>query len=67
MATTVRPRTAAAIDNPAYQAFLTLRIGFVVANVAGLLLATPSAARLLPPSPTAAERTRCVRRRPPTA
>jgi len=33
MATTVRPRTAAAIDNPAYQAFLTLRIGFVVAPI----------------------------------
>jgi hypothetical protein len=33
MATTVRPRTAAAIDNPAYQAFLTLRVGFVVAPI----------------------------------
>ena len=33
MAITVRPRTAAAIDNPAYQAFLTLRIGFVVAPI----------------------------------
>jgi hypothetical protein len=33
MATTVRPSTAAAIDNPAYQAFLTLRIGFVVAPI----------------------------------
>jgi hypothetical protein len=33
MATTVRPRTTAALDNPAYQAFLTLRIGFVVAPI----------------------------------
>ena len=33
MATTVRPRTPAAIDNPAYQAFLTLRVGFVVAPI----------------------------------
>jgi hypothetical protein len=33
MATTVRPHTAAAIDNPAYQAFLTLRVGFVVAPI----------------------------------
>ena len=33
MATTVRPRTAAALDNPAYQAFLTLRVGFVVAPI----------------------------------
>jgi hypothetical protein len=33
MATTVRPRTTAAIDNPAYQAFLTLRVGFVVAPI----------------------------------
>jgi hypothetical protein len=33
MTTTVRPRTAAAIDNPAYQAFLTLRVGFVVAPI----------------------------------
>jgi hypothetical protein len=33
MATTVRPRSPAAIDNPAYQAFLTLRVGFVVAPV----------------------------------
>src|SRR5215216_4459799 len=31
MATTVRPRSPAAIDNPAYQAYLTLRVGFVVA------------------------------------
>jgi hypothetical protein len=33
MATSVRPRSPAAIDNPAYQAFLTLRVGFVVAPV----------------------------------
>jgi hypothetical protein len=33
MATTVRPRTPGAIDNPAYQAFLTLRVGFVVAPI----------------------------------
>jgi hypothetical protein len=33
MATTVRPRTTAAIDNPAYQAFLTLRVGFAVAPI----------------------------------
>ena len=33
MATTVRPRSLAAIDNPAYQAFLTLRVGFVVAPI----------------------------------
>jgi hypothetical protein len=33
MATSLRPRTPAAIDNPAYQAFLTLRIGFVVAPI----------------------------------
>jgi hypothetical protein len=33
MATIVGPRTPAAIDNPAYQAFLTLRVGFVVAPI----------------------------------
>jgi hypothetical protein len=33
MAASVRPRTPAAIDNPAYQAFLTLRVGFVVAPI----------------------------------
>jgi hypothetical protein len=33
MATTVRPRTPAAIDNPAYQAYLILRTGFVVAPI----------------------------------
>jgi hypothetical protein len=33
MATAVRPRTPAATDNPAYQAFLTLRVGFVVAPI----------------------------------
>jgi hypothetical protein len=33
MATTVRPRSPAAIDNPAYQAYLTLRVGFVVAPI----------------------------------
>jgi hypothetical protein len=33
MVTTVRPRSPAAIDNPAYQAFLTLRVGFVVAPI----------------------------------
>jgi hypothetical protein len=33
MATIVRPRASAAIDNPAYQAFLTLRVGFVVAPI----------------------------------
>jgi hypothetical protein len=30
---TVRPRTPATIGNPAYQAFLTLRVGFVVAPI----------------------------------
>jgi hypothetical protein len=33
MATSLRPRTPAAIDNPAYQAFLTLRVGFVAAPI----------------------------------
>jgi hypothetical protein len=33
MANTVRPRTPAAFDSPAYQAFLTLRVGFVVAPI----------------------------------
>jgi hypothetical protein len=33
MVTTVRPRGPAAIDNPAYQAFLILRVGFVVAPI----------------------------------
>ena len=33
MASSVRPRSPAAIDNPAYQAFLTLRVGFVVAPI----------------------------------
>jgi hypothetical protein len=33
MATTVRPRSPAAIHNPAYQAFLVLRTGFVVAPI----------------------------------
>jgi hypothetical protein len=33
MAASVRPRIPAAIDNPAYQAFLTLRVGFVVAPI----------------------------------
>jgi hypothetical protein len=33
MATSLRPRTPAAIDHPAYQAFLALRIGFVVAPI----------------------------------
>jgi hypothetical protein len=33
VATTVRRRGPAAIDNPAYQAFLTLRVGFVVAPI----------------------------------
>jgi len=33
MATTARPHTAAALDNPAYQAFLTLRAGFVAAPI----------------------------------
>jgi hypothetical protein len=33
MATTVHPRTPAAIDNPAYQAYLVLRTGFVVAPI----------------------------------
>ena len=33
MTTTVRSRTPAAIDNPTYQAFLALRIGFVVAPI----------------------------------
>ena len=33
MATTVRSRTPAAIDNPAYQAYLILRTGFIVAPI----------------------------------
>ena len=33
MTTTGAPRTPAAIDNPAYQAFLTLRVGFVIAPI----------------------------------
>jgi hypothetical protein len=33
MAATVRSRTPAATDNPAYQAYLTLRVGFVVAPI----------------------------------
>ena len=33
MAASVRSRLPAAVDNPAYQAFLTLRVGFVVAPV----------------------------------
>jgi len=33
MAASVRPRIPAAIDNPAYQAYLTLRVGFVVAPI----------------------------------
>jgi hypothetical protein len=33
MSTTVRSRTPATIDNPAYQAFLTLRVGFIVAPI----------------------------------
>jgi hypothetical protein len=33
MATSLRPHTPAAIDNPAYQAYLTLRVGFVVAPI----------------------------------
>jgi hypothetical protein len=66
MVTTVRPRSPAAIDNPAYQAFLTLRVGFVVAPVLfGLdkfttLLAdwttylAPAVDRLVPGSATSA-------------
>ena len=33
MSASVRPRIPAAIDNPAYQAFLALRVGFVVAPI----------------------------------
>jgi hypothetical protein len=33
MAATVRPGTPAAIDNPIYQAYLVLRVGFVVAPI----------------------------------
>jgi hypothetical protein len=33
MAASVRPRSPAAIEDPAYQAFLTLRVGFVVAPI----------------------------------
>jgi hypothetical protein len=33
MATTVPSRTSAALDDPAYQAYLTLRTGFVVAPI----------------------------------
>jgi hypothetical protein len=66
MVTTVRPRSPAAIDNPAYQAFLTLRVGFVVAPILfGLdkftnLLAdwttylAPAVDRLVPGSATSA-------------
>jgi hypothetical protein len=66
MATTVRPRTPAAISNPAYQAYLTLRVGFVAAPILfGLdkfinLLAdwttylAPSVDRLLPGSASGA-------------
>jgi hypothetical protein len=66
MATTVRPRSPAAIDNPAYQAFLVLRTGFIVAPILfGLdkftnLLAdwstylAPSIDRMIPGSATSA-------------
>jgi hypothetical protein len=33
MASTVRPRLPGAIDNPAYQAFLALRVGFAAAPI----------------------------------
>jgi hypothetical protein len=33
MTTSLRPHPPAAIDTPAYQAFLTLRVGFVVAPI----------------------------------
>jgi hypothetical protein len=33
MTTSIHPSRPAAIDNPAYQAFLTLRVGFVVAPI----------------------------------
>jgi hypothetical protein len=33
MATSVRPRSPAAIDSPTYQAYLALRVGFVVAPI----------------------------------
>jgi hypothetical protein len=33
MAITARPRPPAAIDDPAYQAYLTLRVGFVAAPI----------------------------------
>jgi hypothetical protein len=33
MTTTVRPRTGVVLDNPAYQAYLILRTGFVVAPI----------------------------------
>jgi hypothetical protein len=64
--TTVPSRTPAAVDNPAYQAFLALRIGFVVAPILfGLdkftnLLAdwttylAPAVDRLVPGSATSA-------------
>jgi hypothetical protein len=35
--TTVPSRTPAAVDNPVYQAFLALRIGFVAAWLAGII------------------------------
>jgi hypothetical protein len=33
VAITARPHTPAAIDDPAYQAYLTLRVGFVAAPI----------------------------------
>jgi hypothetical protein len=33
MAASIRPHTPAAIDHPAYQAYLTLRVGFVAAPI----------------------------------
>ena len=47
MTSTVPSRIPAALDNPAYQAYLTLRTGFVVAPILfGLLLAALALARL---------------------
>jgi hypothetical protein len=62
MATTVHPRTAPALHDPAYQAYLLLRVGFVVAPIlfgldkfAGVLVdwsnyLAPAVDRLLPGS-----------------
>ena len=50
MATTVRPRTPAAIDNPAYQAYLILRTGFVVAPTCLAWTSSPTCSPTGPPT-----------------